>query len=145
MFLFIFLIVCVLFEWKRICAGFLYRLFISVLLLEFQLSRWEGWDLMNRFNPTIYVCLSQASIWISNVTSVQCVQLRWEVIVRFVDICEIDDHFLWCLCYSIFTFMCNVLLIILGPFVHFILSTVFFLSFFDLQILITALVSSNSS
>ena len=35
------MILCGIFEWKCIC---LYRLFISVLLLEIQLSRGEGWD-----------------------------------------------------------------------------------------------------
>ena len=43
-----------------------YRLFIPVLPLEIQLSRWEGWDPVNRFNPTPSVCLSQATTWISN-------------------------------------------------------------------------------
>jgi len=41
------------FEWKQICAGFLH-LFIYVLPLEIQLSRWEGWDPIK---------LSQAMIW----------------------------------------------------------------------------------
>jgi hypothetical protein len=41
--LIILVIVCVRFEWKRI--WFLYRLFMSVLLLEIQLPRGgDGWD-----------------------------------------------------------------------------------------------------
>jgi hypothetical protein len=27
----------------------------------------EGWDPINWFDPAIFVCLSQASVWISNV------------------------------------------------------------------------------
>jgi hypothetical protein len=34
--------------------------------LEIQLSRWEGWDPVNRLNHTPCVCLSQATTWISN-------------------------------------------------------------------------------
>jgi hypothetical protein len=49
---FIFVIVGGLFEWKRICAGFFYHLFIYVVLLEIQLSKREGWDPINWFNPT---------------------------------------------------------------------------------------------
>jgi len=41
MLLFIFVIVCRL-GWKRICAGFIHCLFISVLTLEIQLSRDGG-------------------------------------------------------------------------------------------------------
>jgi hypothetical protein len=95
---FIFVTVCGNFEWKRICAVFFfYRLFIYVMQLEIQLSREEGWDLINWFNPTICLCLSQARICISNVICrglfcVQWLQLRWKVIVGFVDIGGIDDH-----------------------------------------------------
>ena len=40
------------------------------------------------------LCASQSRTWISNVNVVVffSVQLRWQVIVRFVDIGEIDDH-----------------------------------------------------
>ena len=48
--------------------------------------------------------------------------------------------FWWSSCYSIFNFMLNVLKIVVCPFVPFL-----FLSFCDLRILITPLVSSNSS
>jgi hypothetical protein len=42
------------------------------------------------------LCLSQDKTWISNVIwhglfCVLWVQLKWEMIVRFVDICGIDD------------------------------------------------------
>jgi len=32
--------------------------YIFVLPLEFQLSRGEGWDPINRFNPAIFLCIS---------------------------------------------------------------------------------------
>jgi hypothetical protein len=41
-------------------------MFIPVLPLDIQLSRWEGWDPVTRFNPTPFVCLYQATTWISN-------------------------------------------------------------------------------
>ena len=47
-------IVCDLFEWKRICAGFFYLLFIYVLPLEIQLSRREDWNSINRYNPATF-------------------------------------------------------------------------------------------
>ena len=31
------------------------------------LSREEGWDTINRFNPATFLCLSQARTWISNI------------------------------------------------------------------------------
>ena len=37
--------------------------FVYLLLLEIQLSR-EGWDSIYLFNPAIFLCLSQARIWI---------------------------------------------------------------------------------
>jgi hypothetical protein len=48
------------------------------------------------FNPATFLCLSQARTWISNVIChslfcVQWVQLKWEVIVRFIDIGGIDN------------------------------------------------------
>jgi hypothetical protein len=39
-----------------------YCLFIHTLPLEIQLSRGEGWDSINRFNPATLLCLSQAYI-----------------------------------------------------------------------------------
>jgi len=56
--------------------------FFYRLPLEIQLSRWEGCDPINRFNPATFLYLSQAStIWISNISY-----------VCFVDIDGIDDH-----------------------------------------------------
>jgi hypothetical protein len=43
---------------------FFYRLLISALTWEIQLSR--GWDPINQINPATCWCLSQASTWISN-------------------------------------------------------------------------------
>ena len=45
---------------------FLYHLFISVLPLEIQLSRGEGWDPIKQFNLVTFLCLSQAT-GISNI------------------------------------------------------------------------------
>ena len=56
---FIFVIVCDLFEWMQISIKVFYRLFTYVLALEIQLLRREGWESINWFNPTIFVCLSQ--------------------------------------------------------------------------------------
>ena len=54
-------------------------------------------DLNLYSHASTFLCLSQAMTWFANVTyqglfCVQCDQLRWEVIVRFVDIGKIDDH-----------------------------------------------------
>jgi len=40
---------------------------LHVLTLEIHLSREEGWDTINRFNPATFLCLSHARTWISNV------------------------------------------------------------------------------
>jgi len=59
-------IVCSLFA----VESYLYRFFIVclyVLPLEIQLSRVEGFDFIKRFNPAIYVRLSQARTYISNI------------------------------------------------------------------------------
>ena len=68
---------------------------LCVLPLEIQISRREGWDPINQFNPTTSVCLSQARTWISNIIcggDFFCAQLRRDMIVRFVDIGGSDDH-----------------------------------------------------
>jgi len=49
--------------------GFFYHYFISVLMLEIQLSRGKCWDLIKRFNPTTYLCLSQGRTCIFNAIS----------------------------------------------------------------------------
>jgi len=64
--LFIFMLVCGLSEWRRICVGFYYCLLISVLSSGTYLSRVEDWDPINRLNPVTLLCLSQVRIWISN-------------------------------------------------------------------------------
>jgi hypothetical protein len=127
---FIFVIICGLFEWKDICASFVY----ICVALEIELSRWglgwdpvikrgtglgssyeegtglgssyeeggwvgiqlsrgEGWDPINPFNPATCLCLSEAKTWISNVIccglflcSVSSVKMRGATciyIVRF--------------------------------------------------------------
>ena len=43
--------------------------FVYMLPLEIQLSRGQGWDPINWFNPTTFLCLSQARAWISNAIS----------------------------------------------------------------------------
>ena len=45
-----------------------YRLFVYVLSLEIQLSRWKDWDPINQFNTTTVMCFTQARTLISNVT-----------------------------------------------------------------------------
>jgi hypothetical protein len=59
-----FLWVCCLLEMRRISTGLL-----SVLLLEIQLSEWEGWDPIKQFNTATFLSLIQDRIWISNTTS----------------------------------------------------------------------------
>ena len=60
---FIFVIVCGLVVWERIGACCLYM----HCRLEIHVSRGEGWDPINRFNPVTLLCLSQARTWISNI------------------------------------------------------------------------------
>jgi hypothetical protein len=43
-----------IFEWKRICAGFF--LFVCIVVGD-PIIRGGGWDLLNWFNPTFFVCL----------------------------------------------------------------------------------------
>ena len=89
---FISLIVCGLFEWKRISEG----LFSYCIVDETQLSR-GGWDLVNWFNPTTFRHMFQARIWITNVKCNCFFYVQWynkmsDVFVRIVDIGEIIDH-----------------------------------------------------
>jgi hypothetical protein len=42
-----------------------------------QLSRGEGWDPINRFNPATLLYLSQANIWISNITCRGFLCVQW--------------------------------------------------------------------
>jgi hypothetical protein len=62
-----------------------------------QLSRMKGWDPIIRFNLTTYLCKSQARTRISNVIMSWFVfmfnKLRWDVIIGFVDIGRIVDHY----------------------------------------------------
>jgi hypothetical protein len=70
-------------------------LFITVLLLEIKLSRGEGCYHINRFNPRTFLCLSQARTWISIIIRhglFMFNDLRWELIVYFVNIGGIVDH-----------------------------------------------------
>ena len=76
---------------------FFYHFVIYALLLETQLSRAHCWDTINPFYPATLLCLSQARASVFDVICrgrlwVQWVQLRWEVILHFADICGIDDH-----------------------------------------------------
>ena len=84
---FIFVIVCDLFEWKRIRACFISLVYICIAL-EIQFPKVEGWVPIIRFNP---------DTWISNVICrglfcVQWVQLRLKMMVGFVYISEIVDR-----------------------------------------------------
>jgi hypothetical protein len=74
----------------------LYRLSIPVLPLEIQLSRGNSWDKINWFKSAIFLFLSQANTWISNVICCSSLflmlnELRY-VIVSFVDIGGIVDQ-----------------------------------------------------
>ena len=77
----------------RFLSGF----FIYVFPLEIQLSREDGWNPINRLNPATLLRLFQAMTLISNVIcrlfslSVFS-ELRWQMIVFFVDISGIVDH-----------------------------------------------------
>jgi len=51
------ILVCGLFEWCRICAGFLLFVYICISI----------GDLINRFNTATFVCLFHARTWISNI------------------------------------------------------------------------------
>ena len=68
-------------------------------MFQYQNNRnsYQEGDPINLFNPATFMYLSQAITWISNaiyhgLICVQWVQLRWEAIVRFVDIGRIGDH-----------------------------------------------------
>ena len=52
-------------------------LFIPVLSLEIKLLEGDVWDAIKQFNPTSFLCLSQASIWISKVIccGIFCVEM----------------------------------------------------------------------
>jgi hypothetical protein len=75
------------------------------LSVEIQLARWEGWNPNNRSNFASLLYLSQAIIWVSNVTYRVfpfCVQfVMWDVIVvlhhslRFLFISN-NSHFQKC-------------------------------------------------
>jgi hypothetical protein len=71
----------------------------------------EGWDPINQFNPTTFLCLSQTRTWISNVVVFFMFNiLRQEVVVRFVDIDGIVDHH--CLNFLFIIFLCGVVFIL---------------------------------
>ena len=90
---FIFVIVCSLFVWKQICANF----FIVLFFFKYLYCHWKSnyqrrrvW--INRFKTAIFLCLSQARTWISNVICCGLIYVQWievgevgEVVVYFVD------------------------------------------------------------
>jgi len=53
-----------------------YRLFF-VFQLEIKLLRGDVWSHINRFNPVIYLCLSQCRTWISNVIYRGLCYVQW--------------------------------------------------------------------
>ena len=59
-----------------------------------------GWDIINRFHSAIFLCLSQTRTWITNVIFHGLFfvfrELRWEVIVRFVNNFERKYNAQWC-------------------------------------------------
>jgi hypothetical protein len=66
----------------KFCESFVSFVYMYVLSVEIQLTRWEGWNPNNRSSFTALLYLSQAIIWVSNVTYrvfPLCVQfVRWE-------------------------------------------------------------------
>jgi len=94
---YIFVIVCGLFEWKQIYAGYLSFVYICIAL-EIQLSiRREDWVHISRFNSAtcLCLCLPQARTLISNVLCcglLFCSDNGSEVIARFVDIGGIVEN-----------------------------------------------------
>ena len=97
-------------EEANMCRLCLYNVY--ALALDIQLSRGEGWDSINMFNPATCLCLSQTTTWISQrhislSFCVQSIQTRWEMIVHFVDIGVIDDHH----CSNLFFHKTNVFFI----------------------------------
>ena len=63
-----------------------------VLLLEIQLSRRNGWDLINWFNSVMFVPSPSQDLDFRRHMSWSFFFVFREVIVRFVDIDGIDDH-----------------------------------------------------
>ena len=73
----------------------LFHLFLYALPSEIQLSRGEGWDPINRFNPAILLCQDKARKWISNVICRGIFvfsELNLAFGVPFVDSDVIVDH-----------------------------------------------------
>ena len=71
---------------KRVCAGFFYHLFIYVLQLNIQLSSGAGCDLFTRFSRAYFKpghgFLTSCVVLLLLMLN----ELRWEIIVRFVDL-----------------------------------------------------------
>ena len=75
---------------------FLYRFFIHVLLLEIQLSKGEGLDSINQFNPVTCLCLSQPGPGVStayivffSLCSVSSVEKRGACLLILVELITI--------------------------------------------------------
>jgi len=81
---FIFVIECDIFEWKRICAGFLSVVLRCIAVGDPVIKR-GGWDPINRFNPATFVCLSHVWTSISSITcrgllcSLSSVKMRGDI------------------------------------------------------------------
>ena len=89
-----FFIVCGLFEWMQICAGF-YHLFIFVLSWRLNYKRYIQDDPINwLYLPHFCACPKQESGFPMSYVVVffafKC--WRWKVVVRFVDISGIVGH-----------------------------------------------------
>jgi hypothetical protein len=53
-------IICGLFEWKRLCTGFFMFVYICIVVTEtITVLRWGGMDPINQINHATCVCLSQ--------------------------------------------------------------------------------------
>ena len=81
---------------ENLCR-FFYRLLMYVLEIQLHVLRRKGCASINQSNPAIfYTCPKPGpgfpSPYVVVFLCVQWVQLRWEVIVHFIDIGGIDDH-----------------------------------------------------
>jgi len=68
-------------------CSFFYHLFIYVFPLEIQLSRGEGWDPINRFNPATFLCLFKARTWIFNVSCCSLFYVQWVEVIGGCSFC----------------------------------------------------------
>jgi hypothetical protein len=97
MFSFIFMIVCGLFEWKQVCAGcfWLFGYTCICIVVGDPIIERVWIPLIDRFNVTIFLCLSEIRNWISNIVCRDLLVFdywKWEIVFRLGDIDGIIEH-----------------------------------------------------